>query len=139
MKNTLKNNYVGAKSSLNTISASINSNIGITNYDEDKILDFVNTNRKCFRWKPHRELKSNILKKESNLKHYHQISGVNTQLLKNDLDKLQKINSDKNKENISNIDLELRELKAKISSDHRMEDALDHLKLTRLGIGFIRS
>ena len=45
VKNSLKNNYQGAKSSLNIISATINSNIGIENFDEGKILNFVNINR----------------------------------------------------------------------------------------------
>ncbi len=129
VKNTLKNNFIGAKSSLNTISAAINSNIGITNYDEEKILDFVNTNRNVLDGSPLQDLKSNSIKEGIEAQTLSSDITVNTQLLKIDLEKLHEINSDKNKESLSNIDLELRELKTKISSDHRIEDALDHLKL----------
>ncbi len=137
VKNTLKNNYIGAKSSLNTISAAINSNIGITNYDEEKILEFVNTNRNVLDGSNLQELKSNSIKEGIEAKALSSDITVNTQLLKIDLEKLYEINSDKNKESLSNIDLELRELKTKISSDNRMEDALDHLKLTRLGLDLL--
>ena len=137
VKNTLKNNYIGAKSSLNTISAAINSNIGITNYDEEKILDFVNINRNVLDGNPLQDLKSNSIKEGIEAQALSRDITVNIQLLKIDLKKVHEINSDKNKESLSNIDLELRELKAKISSDHRMEDALDHLKLTRLGLDLL--
>ena len=137
VKNTLKNNFIGAKSSLNTISAAINSNIGITNYDEEKILDFVNTNRNVLDGSPLQDLKSNSIKEGIEAQTLSSDITVNTQLLKIDLEKLHEINSDKNKESLSNIDLELRELKTKISSDHRIEDALDHLKLTRLGLNLL--
>ena len=137
VKNTLKNNYIGAKSSLNTISAAINSNIGITNYDEEKILDFVNINRNVLDGNPLQDLKSNSIKEGIEAQALSPDITVNIQLLKIDLKKVHEINSDKNKESLSNIDLELRELKAKISSDHRMEDALDHLKLTRLGLDLL--
>ena len=137
VKNTLKNNHIGAKSSLNTISAVINSNIGITNYDEKKILDFVNNNRNVLDGSPLQDLKSNSIKEGIEAQTLSSDITVNTQLLKIDLEKLHEINSDKNKESLSNIDLELRELKTKISSDHRMEDALDHLKLTRLGLNLL--
>ena len=62
VKNTLKSNYEGAKSSLNTISAAINSNVGINNFDEEKILDFVNANRKILDGNPIRDIKSKALK-----------------------------------------------------------------------------
>jgi AAA15 family ATPase/GTPase len=137
VRNTLKSNYQAAKSSRNTISAAINSNIGIINFDEDKILDFVNLKRKILGGTPVEELKSDKLKE--NLKPQSSPSniGINTQLLKKDIDKLRNIKTDKNKENIRNIDMELRDLKAKISSDHNMGDALDHLRLTRLGLDLL--
>ena len=137
VKNTLKSNYEGAKSSLNTISAAINSNVGINNFDEEKILDFVNANRKILDGNPIKDIKSKALKEGIEYQILSSDISVNTQLLKIDLDKLKKINSEKNIDNIFNIDLELRELKVKISSDHRMEDALDHLKLTRLGLNLL--
>ena len=137
VKNTLKNNYIGAKNSLNTISAAINSNIGITKFDEEKILDFVNTNRNVLDGSPLQDLKSNSIKEGIEAQTLSSDITVNTQLLKIDLEKLHEINSDKNKESLSDIDLELRELKTKISSDHRIEDALDHLKLTRLGLNLL--
>jgi recombinational DNA repair ATPase RecF len=137
VKNTQKNNYIGAKSSLNTISAAINSNIGINNYDEEKILDFVNANRNVLDGNPLQALKSNSIKEGIETRTLSSDITVNTQLLKIDIEKLHEINSDKNKESLSNIDLELRELKTKISSDHRIEDALDHLKLTRLGLNLL--
>jgi len=137
VKNILKNNYESNRSSLNTISAAINSNIGINNFDTEKILDFVNLNRKIFGEEPLSELMSDSLKDEIEPHVLLSDKGVNTQLLKNDLDKLYNLRSEENKDNIHNIDLELRELKAKISSDHLMEDALDHLKLTRLGLDLL--
>src|SRR5664280_75022 len=52
VKNTLKNKYLAAQSSLKTISTAVYSNIGIDNFDEDKILDFVNENRKILEGNP---------------------------------------------------------------------------------------
>ena len=69
-RNILKNNYQGTKSSLNTISATINSNIGIENFDKGKILDFININRHVLGGIPVKELKSNTLKEDLNLKLY---------------------------------------------------------------------
>jgi energy-coupling factor transporter ATP-binding protein EcfA2 len=137
VRNTLKNNYDAARSSLNTISAAINSNIGIKNFDEEKILDFVNLNRKILGGIPLEELKSDILKEDIAPQVLPSDMGINTQLLKNDLDNLQNIKSDRNRKNIGNIDFELRDLKTKISSDHNIGDALDHLKLTRLGLDLL--
>ena len=134
VKNTLKNDYLGAKSSLNTISATIYSNIGIENFDEDKILDFINLNRKVLGGTPLKEINSNKLKDDIEPQILPSDKRINIQLLKTDSDKLQYIKSDNNRESIRNIDLELRELTSKISSDHDLEDALDHLKLTRLGL-----
>ena len=75
MKNTLKNNYLGAKSSLNTISAVIISNIGLKNYDEGKILDFVNTNRNALNASPLKELNQTSIKE-----------GIEAQILSSDID-----------------------------------------------------
>ncbi len=55
------------------------------------------------------------------------------------MDKLQNIKSDENIKNIDNIIHKLQDLKVKISSDHKLEDALDHLKLTRLGLGLLNA
>ena len=137
VRNTLKSNYQAAKSSMNTISAAINSNVGIINFDEDKILDFVNLKRKILGGTPIDELESDKLKENLEPQSLPSDIGINTRLLKNDIDKLQIIKSDKNKENIRNIDLELRDLKAEISFDHNMGDALDHLRLTRLGLDLL--
>ncbi len=134
VRNTLKNNHLSAKSSLNTISTAINSNIGIKHFDEEKILDFVNANRKILGGNPLKNLKSNILKEGIKPQTLPSDMGINTQLLKNDIEKLQKIKSEKTKNYINDIDLELRELKTKISFNHQMEDAVNHLKLTRLGL-----
>ena len=134
VKNTLKNNYLGAKSSLNTMSAAIYSNIGIESFDEGKILDFININRKVLGGIPLKELDSNKLKDDIEPKILQSDKNINIQLLKTDLDKLQNIKSENNRESIRSIDLELRELISKISSDHNLKDALDHLKLTRLGL-----
>ncbi|MFZ0441503.1 MAG: AAA family ATPase [Methanobacterium sp.] len=137
VKNTLKNDFIGAKSSLNTISAVIISNVGLKNYDEGLILGFVNTNRSTLNAGPLKDLKSASIKEGIEAQILSSDIAVNTQLLKLDIEKLHEINSDKNKKNITDIDLELRELKAKISSDHRMEDTLEHLKLTRLGLDLL--
>ena len=139
VKNSLKNNYQGAKSSLNIISATINSNIGIENFDEGKILNFVNINRDVLDGTPIKELKSNTLKEEIKYQTLPSDIKINIQLLKNDLDKLQNIKSDENIKNIDNIIHKLQDLKVKISSDHKLEDALDHLKLTRLGLGLLNA
>ena len=139
VKNSLKNNYQGAKSSLNIISATINSNIGIENFDEGKILNFVNINRDVLDGTPIKELKSNTLKEEIKYQILPSDIKINIQLLKNDLDKLQNIKSDENIKNIDNIIHKLQDLKVKISSDHKLEDALDHLKLTRLGLGLLNA
>lgn len=134
VKNTLKNKYLAAQSSLKTISTAVYSNIGIDNFDEDKILDFVNENRKILEGNPVEDLKSYSLKNGIEPQTLSSDTNVNTQLLKIELDKVQKITSNKNKKNITKIDLELRDLKIKISSDHKMEDEMGHLKLTRLGL-----
>ncbi|WP_052374193.1 hypothetical protein [Methanobacterium sp. SMA-27] len=139
VRNILKNNYLSAKSSLNTISAAINSNIGITNYDEEKILDFVNSNRKILGGNIILDLTSDTLKTGIEPQSLSSDMGINTQLLKNDLDKLEDLKSDKNRENIVNIDLKLHELMTKISSDHNMENAIGQLKLTRLGLDLLGS
>ena len=139
VKNSLKNNYQGAKSSLNIISATINSNIGIENFDEGKILNIVNINRDVLDGTPIKELKSNTLKEEIKYQILPSDIKINIQLLKNDLDKLQNIKSDENIKNIDNIIHKLQDLKVKISSDHKLEDALDHLKLTRLGLGLLNA
>ena len=89
VKNTLKNNYLGAKSSLNTISATIYSNIGIENFDEDKILDFINLNRKILGGTHLKEINSNKLKEDIEPQILPSDKRINIQLLKTDLDKLQ--------------------------------------------------
>ena len=137
VKNTLKSIYESTNSSLNTISTSINVNIGINNFNEEKILDFINSNRRILDGNPLKELSSDLLKEGIEPRSISSENRVNTQLLKNDLDKLQSINSEDNKANIRKIDLELRELNAKISSDHRLVDAHEHLKLTRLGLNLL--
>jgi recombinational DNA repair ATPase RecF len=137
VRNTLKNNYQGAKSSLNTISATINSNIGIENFDEGKILEFVNINRRHLNGTPIKDIKSNKLKEEIKYLTIPSDIQINIQLLKNDLYKLQNIKSDENIENMGNIIQELYELNLKISSDHKSEDAYDHLKLTRVGLDLL--
>ncbi len=137
VKNILKNDYQGAKSSLNSISSTINSNIGIKNFDEGKTLNFININRDVLGGIPLKELRSNTLKEDIEPKILPSHNRINIQLLKNDIDKLQKIKSDENRENIRNIELELCELKVKISSDHNLKDALNKLKLTRLGLDLL--
>ncbi len=139
VKNTLKSSYESSVSSLNTITAAINSNIGIQDFNEKKILDFINSNRKILDGAPVNEIKSDSLKVGVELRSLSSDKTVNTQLLKNDINKLQNINSEDNKSYIRKIDLELRELKAKILSDHKLEDAHENLKLTRLGIELLDS
>ena len=53
------------------------------------------------------------------------------------MDKLRNIKLDENKTDIYNTILELHQLTDKISSDNKLEDALDHLKLTRLGLDLL--
>jgi DNA repair exonuclease SbcCD ATPase subunit len=137
VKNMLKNNYQGAKSSLNTISATINSNIGIQNFDEGKILEFVNINRNLLNGTPIKELKSNKLKEEIKYQTIPSNIRINIQLLKNDLDKLQNIKTNKNSKKIGNIIRELYEITLKINSHHKSDDAYAHLKLTRLGLDLL--
>ncbi len=136
-RNILKNSYQGAKSSLNIISATINSNIGIENFDKEKILDFININRHVLDGIPVKEPKSNILKKDLEPQSLPTDMRINIKLLKNDLDKLKNIKSNENREDLHDINLELSELKAKISSDHNLEDTLNNLKLTRLGLDLL--
>ena len=137
IRNILKNEFQGAKSSLKTISTTINSNIGIDNFDEGKILDFINNNRDLLGGTPIKKLKSNTLKEDINYQTKPSEFRINIQLLKNDLDKLRNIKLDENKTDIYNTILELHQLTDKISSDHKLEDALNHLKLTRLGLDLL--
>ena len=85
VKNTLKNNYLGAKSSLNTMSAAIYSNIGIESFDEGKILDFININRRVLGGIPLKEFDSNKLKDDIEPQILQSDKNINIQLLKTDL------------------------------------------------------
>ena len=137
--NTLKNEYQAAEGSHKTFTTALVSNIGINEFDKEKIIDFININRKILDGNPLEDLNSNELKEGIEP---HKISidiDINTQILKTELNKLQKITSKENVEKILKINNELRELKDKLSSDQTKENALNNLKLSKLGLELVDS
>ncbi len=99
-KNVLYNHHITAKNSLETISSTITANLEIKNFNEDKILTYVNENRKILDGTPLKELKSIEIKNGIKIANVYGKNNLNIQVLKNNINKVQQIISNENKDGI---------------------------------------
>ncbi|MDI6723120.1 MAG: AAA family ATPase [Methanobacterium sp.] len=136
VKTQLKNKLESAEGSKKTAEANINATIGITSFNEEKVLEMINENRNILGGEPIFEINSFLLKKDIKAVISSSYS-VNVDILESDVQNICQILSKENKGNISKTDEKLRSLLAQIYDDPRLKKVTDLKRLTELGLVLI--
>ncbi|MCK9151817.1 AAA family ATPase [Methanobacterium alcaliphilum] len=135
-KNQLKNDYKMANGALNSSIESIKNIMDESYFEEETILDFVNENREILEGSPLNNLDSTSIKEGINHPRTPE-DFVNLGLLEKNIHNLQNKLSKDNQNYLSQLNQSYVELNNKISSNPQLNDTVNRLRLTELGLDLL--
>lgn len=136
VKNNLKHDLESAIHSKSNVEAKLMATIQETSFDEEKLLEIINYNRRILGKEPIFGIKSSLLRKDIKAVISSAIP-LNIDILESDIQNIREIFSNENNKKISATDWKLRGLLIQIKSDSRLQKATDLKRLTELGLGLV--
>ena len=131
LRNFLRNEFKSAESSLNRVLGELSTTIGEEKITPEKVQIFINKQRTILGGNPIDKVDSSLLKEDIHPPSARPNSIINPEILKKDLNNIDKITSNIL---IHSKDIELRKLIEKFSSSPLLDESAKRLKLTRLGL-----
>ncbi|MBU4535821.1 MAG: AAA family ATPase [Euryarchaeota archaeon] len=136
-RNQLKNEYETAKDNLNTSQESVKNIIRMDNFTEDDILDFINENRKLLKGDKLEFLRSTGIKEGLETPGTITDNFINFDRVEKNILNLQDKLSTKQRDHFYDLIKKLEELNEKIASNSKLNNTIDCLRLTKLGLNLL--